>query len=151
KDYIGTAFRVRGNQIIGPDWLKSQRFDIVAKIPEGASQADVPEMLQALLIDRFQMKMHREMQEFPVYALKVATAGFKLTESGPGDADGNGAVDIAAGGNANGLGINFGGGSSISMGSSTLEIKKLTMRIIADSLTRFLDRSVIDMTNLKGA
>ena len=151
KDYIGTAFRVRGNQIIGPDWLSSQRFDIVAKIPEGAPQADVPEMLQALLVDRFQMKIHRETREFPVYALKVASTGLKLTESGPGDANANGTVDIAAGGNANGLAMNFGGGSSISVGSSTLEIKKLTMRVIADSLTRFLDRTVVDMTNLKGA
>ena len=151
KDYIGTAFRVRANQIVGPDWLASQRFDIVAKIPEGASQTDVPEMLQTLLMDRFQMKMHREMREFPVYALKVASTGLKLTETGPGDPTSNGLVDIAAGGNANGIGINFGGGSSISMGSNTLEIKKLTMRIIADSLTRFLDRPVVDATNLKGA
>ena len=151
KDYIGTAFRVRANQIIGPDWLPSQRFDIVAKIPEGASQTDVPEMLQTLLVDRFQMKMHREMREFPVYALKVASTGLKLTETGPGDPTSNGMVDIAAGGNANGVAINFGGGSLISMGSNTLEIKKLTMRIIADSLTRFLDRPVIDSTNVKGA
>jgi uncharacterized protein (TIGR03435 family) len=151
KDYIGTAYRLRGNQIVGPDWLASQRFDIVAKIPEGASQADVPEMLQALLIERFNMKIHREMREFPVYALKVAATGLNLTETGPGDVNANGALDIAAGGNANGVGINFGGGSSISMGSNTLEIKKLTMPIIADSLTRFLDRSVIDATTLKGA
>jgi len=150
KDYIGTAFRIRGNQIIGPDWLASQRFDIVAKIPEGASQADVPEMLQALLMDRFQMKIHRETRDLPVYTLKIASTGLRLTES-PGDANGTGTVDVAAGGNANGLAMNFGGGSSISVGSSTLEIKRLTMRMIADSLTRFLDRSVVDMTNLKGA
>jgi len=150
KDYIGTAFRARGNQIIGPDWLASQRFDIVAKIPEGASQADVPEMLQALLTDRFQMKMHRETRDLPVYTLKIASTGLKLTESGPGDRNSNGTVDVAAGGNANGLAMNFGGGSSISVGSSTLEIKRLTMRMIADSLTRFLDRSVVDMTNLTG-
>jgi len=151
KDYISTAFRVRGNQIIGPDWLGSQRFDIVAKIPDGVSQTDVPEMLQTLLADRFQMKMHREMREFPVYAMKVASAGFKLTQTGAGDPTSEGLVDIAAGGNANGVAINFGGGSSISMASNTLEIKKLTMRILADSLTRFLDRPVIDQTNLGGA
>src|SRR5262249_12296774 len=111
----------------------------------------VPAMLQSLLIDRFQMKMHREMREFQIYALKVASTGLRLTESGPGDLNTDGTVDIAAGGNANGVGINFGGGSSISMGSNTLEIKKLTMRLVADSLTRFLDRTVVDMTDLKGA
>ena len=80
KDYIGMAYRARPNQIIGPDWLESQRFDIAAKLPEGAKQADVPEMLQALLGERFQMKMHREMKEFPVYRLDVAKTAVKLTE-----------------------------------------------------------------------
>jgi uncharacterized protein (TIGR03435 family) len=107
--------------------------------------------LQALLTDRFQMKMHRETRDLPVYTLKIASTGLKLTESGPGDRNSNGTVDVAAGGNANGLAMNFGGGSSISVGSSTLEIKRLTMRMIADSLTRFLDRSVVDTTNLTGA
>lgn len=151
KDYIGTAFRVRPNQIVGPDWLASQRFDIIAKLPEGASQADVPEMLQALLVDRFQMKMHREMRELPIYALKVASTGLKLTESGPGDVDADAPINVAAGGDATGLAINFGGGSYISMSPTALEIKKLTMRMIADSLTRFVDRTVVDMTNVKGA
>src|SRR5215813_5930907 len=67
KDYIGMAYRLRINQVVGPDWLASQRFDIAAKLPDDAVRADVPEMLQALLADRFQMKAHRDMKEFPVY------------------------------------------------------------------------------------
>src|SRR5262249_11878874 len=106
KDYIGMAYAVRPNQIVGPDWLGSQRFDIAAKIPEGAQQADVPDMLKVLLSDRFQLKTHREMKEFPVYVLEVAKTGAKLTESAAdpnADSADRGAVNVAAGGNSNGV------------------------------------------------
>src|SRR5258707_955181 len=69
KDYIGFAYRTRLNQIVGPDWLGSDRFNIVGKLADGASTDKVPEMMQSLLLDRFQMQMHREKKEFPVFAL----------------------------------------------------------------------------------
>src|SRR5262245_26115647 len=72
KDYIAIAYRVKIHQIVGPDWLGSARFEIVAKLPEGSSQNQVAEMLQTLLADRFGMKMHRESKDFPVYTLEVA-------------------------------------------------------------------------------
>ena len=153
RDYISIAYRMRLNQIVGPDWLASQRFDIAAKLPEGASQADVPEMLQALLADRFQMKSHREMKEFPVYVLEVTKAGLKLTESvteAEAAASGTGGVKIAAGGSGAGATINFGNGSYFSLGGNGFETKRLTMATFTDMLTRFLDRPVIDMTALKG-
>src|SRR2546423_14861598 len=53
KDYIGIAYRMRLNQIVGPDFIGSQRFDIAGKLPEGGSQSDVAEMVQNLLADRF--------------------------------------------------------------------------------------------------
>src|SRR5262245_26767273 len=95
KDYIAMAYRTRLNQVSGPDWLATQRFDIAAKLPDGASQADVLQMLQSLLADRFQMKMHREMKEFPVYALEVAKTGLKIMESGPGETLGAAPLSIA--------------------------------------------------------
>ena len=152
KDYIGVAYRLRGNQIAGPDWLASQRFDINAKLSEGTSETDVPEMLQALLADRFKMKTHRETREFSAYALKVANTGLKLIESGPPpESDNPGAIDAAGGGNAQQITMNFGGGASFSLGMTSIEIKKMTMTRVADILTRFLDRPVVDMTNLKAA
>lgn len=153
KDDIGIAYRMRLNQIIGPDWLGSLRFDISAKLPEGAQQSDVGEMLQSLLADRFQLKLHREMREFPVYALGVGPGGFKIAESAPADSvsrRGN-PVNIAAGGSAAGVTIDLGEGSSFVLGSTTLETKKLSMATFADMLTRFLDRPVVDQTNLKAA
>jgi uncharacterized protein (TIGR03435 family) len=151
KDYISFAYEVRLNQIIGPDWLGTERFDIAAKLPEGAQQADVNAMLQSLLVDRFGMKSHKEKREFPVYALEVAKSGFKLTSVGESEIDDSRPLNIAAGGNSSGVMITFGKDAYFALGAKGFESKKLTMEIIADMLTRFLDRPVVDMTNLKGA
>jgi uncharacterized protein (TIGR03435 family) len=149
KDYISIAYRVRINQIVGPDWMASQRFDIAGKLPDGSAPSDVAAMLQSLLADRFQMKLHREMKEFPVYGLEVAKTGLKVMPSGETEGFDRG-VNVAAGGNANGATISFGAGAFFSLGLDSIEIKKLGMGTITDMLTRFLDRPVIDMTNLKG-
>jgi len=150
KDYISVAYEVRLNQIIGPDWLATERFDIAAKLPEGALQADVPAMLQTLLADRFQMKSHKEKREFPVYALEVAKSGFKLSPVGESEIDDTRPLNITAGGSGAGVMISFGKDSYFALGANGFESKKLSMEIVADMLTRFLDRPVVNMTNLKG-
>jgi uncharacterized protein (TIGR03435 family) len=81
KELIATAYKVKPYQISGPDWIANQRFDIVAKIPDGASKDDAPKMLQALLEDRFKLVVHRESKEHPVLALVVGKGGPKLKES----------------------------------------------------------------------
>ena len=77
-DMIQYAFRVKNYQVSGPDWMRSSRWNILARLPEGGSQDQVPEMMQALLADRFQLKFHREKRDQPVYALEVAKGGPKL-------------------------------------------------------------------------
>jgi uncharacterized protein (TIGR03435 family) len=69
---ICMAYRTPPWQIRGPDWMKTTNFDIQAKIPDGAMADQVPEMLQALLEERFGLKMHRDSKEEPVYALVAA-------------------------------------------------------------------------------
>jgi uncharacterized protein (TIGR03435 family) len=153
KDYISIAYRLRINQIIGPDWLASQRFDVAAKVPDGGVQADVLPMLQSLLEDRFQMKSHREMREFPVYALEVAKTGLKVTPTttdGDAFARRNGALNLTGGGTAAGVSLDLGEGSYFTLGETTVETKNLTMATFATVLTRFVDRTVVDMTDLKG-
>lgn len=153
KDLVAMSYRVRTNQITGPDWTGSQRYNISAKLSDGAAQAQVPQMLQSLLADRFQLKLHRETRELPVYALGIAKTGLKMTEIPPdpdSDYRSGGPVEVAAGGNANGAVMNLGKGTSLTLGPSSFEAKKLDLPRFADLLSRFMDRPVIDTTGLKG-
>src|SRR5262249_56711976 len=63
KDYIAAAYRLKLYQISGPDWIGTERFDVSATLPEGSTPGQLPEMLQALLTDRFQLKFHKEKKE----------------------------------------------------------------------------------------
>src|ERR1700736_3041665 len=60
KLYLGMAYSLKNYQISAPDWMASDRWDITAKLPDGSDPKQIPEMPQALLRDRFQIKMHRE-------------------------------------------------------------------------------------------
>jgi uncharacterized protein (TIGR03435 family) len=80
RDYISMAYSVKLNQISGPDWITTDRFDIAATLPEGSQPDQVPGMMQTLLEERFELKTHREKKEFPVYALRVSSGGLKATE-----------------------------------------------------------------------
>jgi uncharacterized protein (TIGR03435 family) len=172
-DLIRTAYRVKPYQISGPEWMAAERFDVQAKLPEGASPDLVPEMLQALLAERFKLAMHRESKEQAVYALVVGKNGAKLKESAP-DADapagdgvsapagaptgvmaGNGQVRIS--GSMDGKGVTVTGGPAGTMrmsmgegGTMRMENSKMPLATLADMLSRFVDRPVVDMTELKG-
>jgi uncharacterized protein (TIGR03435 family) len=156
NDYLGSAYRVRSYQISGPDFMASERFDITAKLPAGSVVKDVRAMLQALLEDRFQLKMHRETKDFPVYGLVVGKGGLKMqespTESG---ADTNGSdrpagANVAAVSRPGGVTVNYGSGAYFTFADNKFEGKKLPASAMADVLARFTDRPVVDMTNLKG-
>ena len=156
KDYIALAYRVKNYQITGPEWIASERYDVSAKLPAGAAREQIRDMVAALLADRFQLKLHHETKEFPVYALVVAKGGPKMKES-PQDAvsdsagAGRGNIDITAGGGRGGSGADLGNGSSLAMGDNGLDAVKLGMPSFADMLARFVDRPIVDMTELKGA
>ncbi len=78
RDLISRAYRVQSFQISGPDWIKTAQFDIFAKLPEGSSTDAVPEMLQALLTDRFKLTLQFSSKDFSVYVLSSAPGGAKL-------------------------------------------------------------------------
>jgi uncharacterized protein (TIGR03435 family) len=133
---IMDAYRLNGSYQIsgGPSWMDSDsdRFDIVANAPgEGTPTGDdVRRMLQSLLADRFQLKLHRETKERPVYALVVAKSGPKLKESAP-DKE----FSTSVGG----------------VRTAQLTMTKATMEQFAVQLsTGGLDRPVIDKTGLAG-
>jgi uncharacterized protein (TIGR03435 family) len=77
---IQFAYRVQPFELVGgPDWIDSARFDITAKAtfepkpaPVGAPPGDMEQMVQALLAERFNLQVHRETREMPIYALVLA-------------------------------------------------------------------------------
>ena len=148
KDYIRIAYQMKEYQITGPEWLASQRFDIHAKLPEGG-RGQFRDMLQNLLADRFAVKMHRDSKEFPVFGVVVGKGGLKMKESLLDPETGSG-VNVAAEGSARGTTVNFGRGAYFSLADNKFEARKLTMAQLADSLGRFIERPVVDMTELKG-
>jgi uncharacterized protein (TIGR03435 family) len=171
-DLIRIAYHLKPYQVAGPDWIKSERFDIVAKIPEGVSKDKFPEMLQALLADRFKMATHRETKDHPAYALLVGKNGPKLKDAEPLPAVAS--TDPAA---PQGKALVMGSGEyqvrveplpagrgamvsspqfgemKISMtenGMMRMEFARITMQAMADTLSRYTDRPVQDLTELKG-
>lgn len=90
---IRQAYDVQDFQIVGgPDWLGSDRFDVVAKAPDDTLSPELLRpMLRALLEDRFTLAASRETRDLPIYELVVArpdgALGQRLTPA---------AVDCAA-------------------------------------------------------
>ena len=153
RDYIRVAYNVKDYQVSGPEWLGSERFDVSATLPEGAKQDQVRDMLKSLLADRFHMTLHHESKDFPVYALVMGKGPLKLVEA-PLDPDSTdaskGAVNVAASGSRDGVTVNMGRGAYFAFANNKLEAKKLPTAAIAETLARFVDKPVVDMTGLTG-
>ncbi len=81
KQLIQAAYNVKGYQVSGPNWLDSERFDIAAKIPQGATKEQFQKMLQNLLAERFKLALHHETKDLPIYGLIVGKNGVKMKES----------------------------------------------------------------------
>jgi uncharacterized protein (TIGR03435 family) len=129
---IEWAYNVRDFQVTGgPEWIREGRFRFAVEATAG--QASTPDemrlMLQHLLADRFQLKLHRETRELSVYALVPGRSGPKIRESAKAPANGKGAIDI-------------GKGELIGRGA--------TMANFVEILTDNLDRPVLDKTELAG-
>jgi uncharacterized protein (TIGR03435 family) len=152
KNLISRAYGVQANLIEGPDWIASQRFDIDAKLPEGATIQQIPEMLQSLLEERFGLKIHRESKDMPAYALMLGKTPikFKQTPESPQAQAGNGSVNVAVSGSVEGVSMDLGNGSSVAFANDEFVFKKVSMDMLAVQLARYLDRPVVNMTDLKG-
>jgi uncharacterized protein (TIGR03435 family) len=71
----------------GPGWIRSDRFDVSAKAPVTGNLAEqqLRPMLQALLAERFKLKLHKTTKEMSGYALVVAKGGPKVKPSADGE------------------------------------------------------------------
>jgi uncharacterized protein (TIGR03435 family) len=139
KDVLSTAYRVRRNQISAPDWMDDERFDIVATKPADVPSALMPEMLQSLLAERFQMKVHRENRERPVYVLVVAKDGAKLK---PSEHLGRPATGLD--------GAPMAVRGSVSLSQGHIQFRGATLALVADFLSNALGRPVTNETALDG-
>ena len=154
-DYVAMAYEVPVGRVTAPEGLAQARFDISAKVPDGASAAAVPEMMQRLLATRFELKAHREKKEFPVYALLVRKDGLKLKESAPDQpaapgAPAPGTVNAGGSGSAAGVFLNLGDGSSFTLAANRVEFTRALMSSVATTFSRLMDRPVVDATGLTG-
>ncbi len=166
------AYGVKNYQVSGPAWMDSDRFDVNAKIPAGATQDQFRLMLQKLLADRFHMTVHRENKEMPVYALVVGKNGPKLKPAAedpgkeptvdealagrgvPPPPPGGGGepqnVMVMRSGGAGGTGSRGSVMMTTRNGLSELIAKKSTLADLAGILSSQVDRPVLDQTDIKG-
>ncbi len=146
KDCIRAAYRVKEYQVQGPDWIGSTRFDIVAKLPAGSSKDKIPEMLQSMLADRFQLALHRETKEHAIYALVTGKGGPKLK---PAEAP---AGEAAAGNGKPSPGGMPRGAMTMMMDPAGAHLKApaASLATLAELISRFTERPVVDMTGIQG-
>ena len=78
KAIITTAYRTETYLVTAPDWTAQARVVIQALIPEGTTKDQLPEMLKALLAERFHLVAHTTALEEPVFALVIGKNGPKL-------------------------------------------------------------------------
>ena len=83
-DLITIAYGVGRDAVVGgPKGLDWNRFEIVAKVPPSTRPENVKLMLQSLLAERFQLRVHREQRLTPVYAMVLPGNSPKFRPSAP--------------------------------------------------------------------
>ena len=145
RDCIRGAYRVRDFQIVGPDWMTKARFEISAKLLPGASGDQIPEMLQALLVERFKLEIRRDMKEQNVYALMVGNGGAKLK---PAEAKPDDKSPKALGPDGKPrpmMMFMFSPGGAVVITAPSASIASLV-----GLMSRFTARPVVDMTGIEG-
>jgi uncharacterized protein (TIGR03435 family) len=153
---VAKAYGLEGYQVACPNWLADARYDILAKVPASTTRAEFQGMLSNLLSERFQLMVHRETKELPIYAMVVAKNGPKLKVSGaePEATGDEPEVNTVTQGK-DGLPVMPAGykGHLIGMkvpSGTMLRAKGEPLPDFAKTLSALLDRPVFDFTGLTG-
>jgi uncharacterized protein (TIGR03435 family) len=139
--FIGIAWKLSVGETItgGPDWvtMENDRFTIEAEAanPATATEAQLLEMLQNLLVERFKLKYHRQEKAESGYALVVGRNGPKLGAAKSEDS----ILDLGPEGKA-----------SLFRGPANLAFRKYSMKELANLLTGVSREPVVDETGLAG-
>jgi uncharacterized protein (TIGR03435 family) len=132
RSMILQAYGMKEYQVEGPEWLRTEKFDIAAKFPEGmprdreGSAAARRAMMKKMLVERFKLAVHNEQKMFAVYGLVVAKKGIKFQE----------VPDT---------------GSHSNNDDTHYEGTGISMPRFAEFLSYEVDLPVLDMTGLTGA
>jgi len=81
RQLIGYAYEVQDFQIVGPDWMATARYEILAKAPHPPARGEMRLMVRRLLEERFALNAHIETRELPIYELIVARSDRDLGSS----------------------------------------------------------------------
>jgi uncharacterized protein (TIGR03435 family) len=164
KNAISACSQAGGMGLIsgGPEWIKTDLWDIQAGIPEGVlsgkpSPVDpkIQEMLQTLLVERTKLTLHRETREMSVYVLTQAQGGAKFNGMRPRppgrrlmiqDADGN-VVEATPEQET----AWFAGLRGFTIVRGRFDAAKTTMSDLAEEIASSRNRPVFDRTGLTGA
>lgn len=147
-DLIGLAYDLRPYQIIGPNWMQANRFDILANMPADSTKNQVPAMVQSLLAERFKLLFHREKREHAFYVLNIAKSGLKITQSPDVGAEPAQAGSVEGDSQSEARrNVRATAGPD---GTIHVENRKMSLNQLAIFLSSLLDRPVIDATGLKG-
>jgi uncharacterized protein (TIGR03435 family) len=125
------GYDIQDFQIIGgPRWLGTDRWNVEAKAEGVVGRLPVEQQkraMQALLADRFHLKVHLEQHKLvPAYALLVEKGGPKFKDN-TAEAE-----------------------FEVRSGRGHISLKKARITVLAAQLTRQMGRQVVDKTNLTG-
>jgi uncharacterized protein (TIGR03435 family) len=166
------SYKLQLSQITGPPWLMTERYDIVARMPAGATKDDIPELMKSIFTERFGMKFHMDNKEQAVYVLTQAKGGSKLKEANADTLDEEarqkpaekGETVVDAGDAQVRVKQDGQGGSTTTVkgtqlgtikqrvqdGNLYLDIQSMTIEQLGQQLSVMLGKPVIDKTGLTG-
>jgi uncharacterized protein (TIGR03435 family) len=145
-DLVRTAYNIEVPENIfgGPSWVEFDRFDIVAKAANDTPQETLRSMLQALLAERFKLKVHNDTKPMPSFVLTQGKGKHRLKEADPSGKTGC---------QTQGLAIRMADGRAIP--ETTSSCRNVTMEAFAKELRTiapgYFTTPVINATELNGS
>ena len=124
---IQWAYGVKFYQVAGPEWIRTERYDIQGRTEQHATPDQLRVMMQSLLADRFHLQVHRERRLESVYELVARKDRVRLPQSNQ----------------AHGIGVTDG----------SFVFRHFTMEELAAILSELiaLDRPTVDRTAIPGS
>jgi uncharacterized protein (TIGR03435 family) len=143
---LQSAFALQDFQIVGgPGWLSTDKFDVIAKAAEGSrpTRAEINQMFQQLLIERFKLVHRHETKPMPIYALMMVQTGVLGERLRRNNIDCTSLdTPVAIRRDPKQCGLRY--------GYSTIDSQGRPLNYLTESITPHVGRIVVDRTGLTG-